>query len=67
MTVEENRRCEHPSHRVIPVRFPYAEARIIRARLAEKIGEEQVSALLNTKDGWAIIICPRCGGRSDSE
>jgi hypothetical protein len=52
--------CKDAEHRVIQLRFPYAEASVIRARLLAEIGAERVSALRKSDDGWAFVICRDC-------
>jgi hypothetical protein len=55
------RRCKDAAHRVIQLRFPYAEASVIRARLSVEIGGERVSALRRSdNNGWAFVICRDC-------
>jgi hypothetical protein len=53
-------RCKDAEHRVIQLRFPYAEASVIRARLMVEIGGERVSALRRSDNGWAFVICRDC-------
>jgi hypothetical protein len=53
-------RCKDAEHRVIQLRFPYAEASVIRARLSVEIGGERVSALRRSDSGWAFVICRDC-------
>jgi hypothetical protein len=52
--------CKDAEHRVIQLRFPYAEASLIRARLIVEIGAERVSALRKSDSGWAFVICRDC-------
>jgi hypothetical protein len=56
-------RCKDAEHRVIQLRFPYAEASVIRARLVVEIGTERVSALRRSDRGWAFVICRDCAPR----
>jgi hypothetical protein len=56
-------RCKDAAHRVIQLRFPYAEASVIRARLIVEIGAERVSALRRSDNGWAFVICRDCAPR----
>jgi hypothetical protein len=53
-------RCKDAEHRVIQLRFPYAEASVIRARLMVELGGERVSALRRSDIGWAFVICRDC-------
>jgi hypothetical protein len=60
-----DRRCDHDSRRVIRLRWPYAEANIIRARLVTENGNHfDVSPLYETKTGWAFSICRECAKRT---
>jgi hypothetical protein len=52
--------CNDAEHRVIQLRFPYAEASVIRARLLVEIGADRVSALRRSDAGWAFVICRDC-------
>jgi hypothetical protein len=52
--------CKDAEHRVIQLRFPYAEASVVRARLLVEIGAERVSALRKSDNGWAFVICRDC-------
>jgi hypothetical protein len=55
--------CKDAEHRVIQLRFPYAEASVVRARLLVEIGAERVSALRKSDNGWAFVICRDCAPR----
>jgi hypothetical protein len=55
--------CHEPKHRVIPLRFPYAEAKAIHVRLITEVGPARVSRRLREiEGGWEVVICPACGG-----
>jgi hypothetical protein len=57
--------CRGPNHRAIPLRFPYAEARVIHARLISEMGAERVSRRLRkTESGWEVVICRECAKRN---
>jgi hypothetical protein len=57
--------CEHKSRRVIRLRWPYAEANIVRARLVTENGSRfDVSPLYRIAAGWAFSICQECAKRS---
>jgi hypothetical protein len=58
--------CADKQHRIIHLRFPYAEARVIRARLAAEIGSDRLSALRRNGDGWLFVICRDCARRDGS-
>jgi hypothetical protein len=53
-------RCRNPSHRVIPIRFPYFEAQTIRSKLVSQLGSERVSALRRGDGPWTVVICEAC-------
>ena len=53
-------RCRNPSHRVIPIRFPYFEAQTIRAKLVSQLGSERVSGLRRGDGPWTVVICSDC-------
>jgi hypothetical protein len=53
-------RCRNPSHRVIPIRFPYFEAQTIRAKLVSQLGSERVSGLRRADGPWTVVICSDC-------
>jgi hypothetical protein len=56
--------CRDPSHRVIPIHFPDAEAKVIHARLMNDVGADRVSRRLRkTETGWEVIICRECARR----
>jgi hypothetical protein len=58
---EPEARCDHKSRRVIRLRWPYPEARIVRARLVSDTGTQfDVSPLYETDEGWAITMCREC-------
>jgi hypothetical protein len=52
--------CTDKQHRIIHLRFPYAEARVVRARVAVEIGADRVSALRRNGEGWLFVICRDC-------
>jgi hypothetical protein len=65
---DSSRPCRDPSHRVIPIRFPYADAQAIRAKLVSQLGAERVSRLRGSEGQWTVVICTECvrddvGGR----
>jgi hypothetical protein len=53
-------RCRNPSHRIIPIRFPYFEAQTIRAKLVSQLGAERVSGLRRGDGPWTVVICSDC-------
>jgi hypothetical protein len=56
--------CDHDSRRVIRLRWPYAEASIVRTRLVtENASQFDVSPLYRTAAGWAFSICRECARR----
>lgn len=58
---EPGARCDHKSRREIRLRWPYPEARIVRARLISETGTRfDVSPLYEIDGGWAITICREC-------
>jgi hypothetical protein len=57
---ESTGRCPNPSHRVIPIRFPYFEAQTIRAKLVSQLGSERVSALRRSDGPWTVVVCSEC-------
>jgi hypothetical protein len=58
---EPGARCDHTSRREIRLRWPYPEARIVRARLISETGTRfDVSPLYEIDGGWAITICREC-------
>jgi hypothetical protein len=60
----DDQRCDHDSRRVIRLRWPYAEANIIRARLVTENGNRfDVSPLYSIAAGWAFSICRECAKR----
>jgi hypothetical protein len=60
-TTEPRRRCDHADRRVIRLRWPYAEAGIVRARLVTENGHRfAVSPLFSIDGGWAFSICREC-------
>lgn len=58
--------CKDAEHRVIQMRFPYAEASVVRARLIVEIGAERVSTLRKSDNGWAFVICRDCAPRASA-
>jgi hypothetical protein len=62
-------RCPNPSHRVIPIRFPYFEAQTIRAKLVSQLGSERVSGLRRSDGPWTVVICSDCArlGADDAD
>jgi hypothetical protein len=63
-TTEPRRRCDHADRRVIRLRWPYAEAGIVRARLVAENGHRfAVSPLFRIDGGWAFSICRECARR----
>jgi hypothetical protein len=49
---------------VIHLRWPYAEAHVVRARLLVETGSRfEVSPLFRTDGGWAFSICRECAMR----
>jgi hypothetical protein len=59
--VEPDPRCDHKSRRVIRLRWPYAEANLVRARLISDTGSRfEVSPLYEMEGGWAFSICREC-------
>ena len=62
---DPDRPCTHPSRRVIRLRWPYAEAGIMRARFVTEHGRQfDVSPLYHTEGGWAFTICSDCAKRT---
>jgi hypothetical protein len=63
--------CRNPSHRVIPIRFPYSDAEAIRAKLVSQLGDERVSRLRGGGVQWMVVICTECArddvGGADGE
>jgi hypothetical protein len=57
---ESSRPCRNPSHRVIPIRFPYIDADVIRAKLVSQLGSERVSRLRRSVGQWTVVICTEC-------
>jgi hypothetical protein len=56
--------CDHDGRRVIRLRWPYAEASIVRARLVTENGSHfDVSPLYRIAAGWAFSICRECAKR----
>ena len=52
--------CRDPNHRAFPIRFPYAEAKVIHAWLISEVGADRVSRRLHkTQAGWEVIHLPR--------
>jgi len=50
---------------VIRLRWPYAEASIVRARLVSETGTRfDVSPLFRIASGWAFSICRECAKRT---
>ena len=68
---DSTKRCTNPSHRVIPIRFPYFEAQTIRAKLISQLGSERVSGLRHGDGPWTVVICSDCArddvGGADGE
>jgi hypothetical protein len=58
------RGCSHEDRRVIRLNWPYAEARVVRARLVAETGRRfEVSPLFRTDGDWAFSICRDCATR----
>jgi hypothetical protein len=53
--------CRDPGHRVIPIRFPYIDAAVIRDKLVSQLGAERVSCLRGGGVQWTVVICAECG------
>jgi hypothetical protein len=58
-------RCGDDGHRVIPLRFPYPDAQIVRAQLVAALGADRVSRLRETQDGLVVVVCRACARRDD--
>jgi hypothetical protein len=50
---------------VVPLRFPYPDAKVVRARLVAALGADRVSPLRETEDGLAVVVCRACARRVD--
>jgi hypothetical protein len=63
-TVVEDRNSTQPcgddDHRVVWLHIPRAKAAMVRARLIDTLGADQVSRLGKFEAGWRMIICPKC-------
>jgi hypothetical protein len=57
---DSTRPCRKPSHRVIPIRFPYFEVQTIRVKLVSQLGSERVSRLRRGDGPWTVVICSDC-------
>jgi hypothetical protein len=56
---DSSRPCRDPSHRVIPIRFPYTDAQAIRAKLVSRLGY-RVSSLRGRDGQWTVVVCTEC-------
>jgi hypothetical protein len=64
LSPEPEPHCDHTARRVIRLRWPYAEAIVVRARLVTDTGGQfDVSPLYRADAGWAFSICRECAKR----